>query len=230
MRNQETFNPKKQNVGLSAANLVHDGMTVGIGTGSTVAYMITELGRRIKEDGLDIVAVTTSYQSEMLAIAAGIPLGTLLTHPELDIAIDGADQVTPDFFAIKGGGAAHTKEKVVAHSANRFVIISDDSKLVDVLDTVVPLEVIPYALKLVEKQVTEAGGKSTLRMGMKKDGPVISDNGNFILDADFGHISDPVALSQTLSGCVGIVDHGIFSRIHEVHIASDDGVDILKAE
>ena len=228
MRNQETFNQKKQNVGLSASDLVKDGMAVGIGTGSTVAYLISELGRRIEEDDLEIVAVTTSYQSEILAIDAGIPLANLLEYPELDIAIDGADQVTPDFFAIKGGGAAHTKEKVVAHSANRFVIISDDSKLVDVLDTVVPLEVIPYALKLVEKQVTEAGGKSTLRMGMKKDGPVILDNGNFILDADFGTIDDPTSLSQTLSGCVGIVDHGIFSRIHEVHISSDDDVEILK--
>lgn len=215
-----TQNPK-QAAGERAAKLVKNNMVVGLGTGSTTAYAIKELGRRVA-DGLDILGVPTSYQSAFLASENGIPLTTLDEHPVLDIDIDGADQVA-NFIAIKGGGAAHTREKIVAESAKKFVVVIDESKMADVLSHSVPLEVIPMARRLVEKNVARLGGKTEVRMGVNKDGPVISDNGNFIMDADFGKIDDPVSLSKELSYCTGIVEHGIFTNVDMVYIGKKDG-------
>lgn len=218
-------NPK-QAAGEKAAQLVKNGMVVGLGTGSTTAYAIKELGRRVAS-GLKILGVPTSYQSAFLAAENGIQLTTLDEHPILDIDIDGADQVA-NFVAIKGGGAAHTREKIVAQSAKKFVVVADESKVVEVLNHPVPLEVLPFARKLVVKQVAELGGKAVMRMGINKDGPVISDNGNFILDADFGDIDDPVSLDKKLSQCTGIVEHGIFTKVDVVYIGKKDGsVEIL---
>ncbi len=216
-----TRNNPKQAAGEEAARLVKNGMVVGLGTGSTAAYAIKELGKRAAS-GLKMLGVPTSYQSAFLAVQSGIPLTTLDEHPVLDIDIDGADQVAV-FTAIKGGGAAHTREKVVALSSKKFVVVVDESKCVDVLNHTVPLEVLPFARKLVIKQVAELGGKAELRMGVNKDGPVISDNGNFIMDADFGTIDDPAALAEQLSQCVGIVEHGIFTKIDAVYIGKKDG-------
>ncbi len=226
MKNQHQ-NPK-QAAGERAAGLVKDGMVVGLGTGSTTAYAIKELGRRVA-NGLDIQGVPTSYQSAFLAARNGIPLTTLDEHPELDIDIDGADQIA-GFNAIKGGGAAHTREKIVALSSEKFVIVVDESKCSDVLSHPVPLEVLPFALKLAIKQVEELGGKAELRMGVNKDGPVISDNGNFIVDADFGRMDDPGSLGKELSQCCGILEHGIFTGVDAVYIGKNDGsVDIREA-
>lgn len=222
-----TKNPK-QAAGEEAARLVKNNMVVGLGTGSTTAYAIKELGRRISE-GLNILGVPTSYQSAFLAAENGIPLTTLDEHPVLDIDIDGADQVA-NFTAIKGGGAAHTREKIVAESAKKFVVVVDESKVADVLSHPVPLEVIPFARKLVEKNVARLGGKTEVRMGVNKDGPVISDNGNFIIDADFGEIDDPGSLSKALSNCTGIVEHGIFTNVNVIYIGKKDGiVDIIES-
>ena len=226
MKNQHQ-NPK-QAAGERAAGLIKDGMVVGLGTGSTTAYAIKELGRRVAE-GLDIQGVPTSYQSAFLAARNGIPLTTLDEHPEPDIDIDGADQIA-GFNAIKGGGAAHTREKIVALSSKKFVIVVDESKCSDVLSHPVPLEVMPFALKLAIKQVEELGGKAELRMGVNKDGPVISDNGNFIVDADFGRMDDPGSLGIELSQCCGILEHGIFTEVNAVYIGKNDGsVDIREA-
>ena len=220
-------NPK-QITGEHAAGLVKNNMVVGLGTGSTTAYAIKELGRRVSE-GLDILGVPTSYQSAFLAVENGIPLTTLDEHPVLDLDIDGADQVA-NFIAIKGGGAAHTREKIVAESAKKFVVVVDESKVADVLSHPVPLEVIPFARKLVEKNVARLGGKTEVRMGVNKDGPVISDNGNFIIDADFGEIDDPLSLNKALSNCTGIVEHGIFTNINIVYVGKKDGtVEILES-
>ena len=188
---KEQHNPK-QAAGEQAAQLVKNGMIVGLGTGSTAAYAVKELGKRVAS-GMSILGVPTSYQSAFLAAECGIPLTTLDEHPVIDIDIDGADQIA-GFTAIKGGGAAHTREKIVASSSKKFVIVVDESKCADTLDHPVPLEVLPFARKLVAKQVAALGGKAGLRMGVNKDGPVISDNGNFIMDADFGKINDPVSL------------------------------------
>ncbi len=226
-RNSSGENPGKKAAGIAAADLVKDGMVVGLGTGSTTAFTIAELGRRVAE-GLDLIAVVTSYQSEMLAIKAGIPLTTLAEHPELDIAIDGADQVDASLFAIKGGGAAHTREKVVARSSRHFVLVADESKVSEELEHYVPMEVIPYARELVARQVIELGGRPELRMAARKDGPVISDNGNFIIDAHFGRIPDPAHMASKLSQFTGLVEHGIFTNVDKVYIGRSDGSVVLK--
>ena len=226
MKSSTKINPK-QAAGEKAAQLVKNNMVVGLGTGSTTAYAIKELGKRVAS-GLKILGVPTSYQSAFLAAENGIPLTTLDEHPVLDIAIDGADQIAK-ITAIKGGGAAHTREKIVALSAKKFVVVVDESKVVEVLHHPVPLEVLPFARKLVVKQITKLGGKAVVRMGINKDGPVISDNGNFILDADFGEIDDAVSLDKALSQCTGIVEHGIFTKVDVVYIGKKDGsVEIMK--
>ncbi|MDG6244764.1 MAG: ribose-5-phosphate isomerase RpiA [Methanolobus sp.] len=221
-RNPAGESPEKKAAGYAAADLVKDGMVVGLGTGSTTAYTIAELGRRV-DAGLDMIAVVTSYQSEMLAIQAGITLTSLAEHPELDIAIDGADQVDADLNTIKGGGAAHTREKVVSCSAKRFVIVADESKISEQLNHYVPLEVLPYARELVLGKVRKIGGDPVLRLAARKDGPVISDNGNFIIDASFGVIENPLQMAEMLSQVTGIVEHGIFSNVDEVYIGRKDG-------
>ncbi len=220
MNSPTPVNPK-QIAGECAAELVKDGMVVGLGTGSTTAFAIRELGRRVAA-GLAIQGIPTSYQSAFLAAECKIPLTTLDEHPVVDIDIDGADQVA-NFIVIKGGGAAHTREKIVAMSSKRFVVVVDESKCVDVLNYPVPLEVLPFARQLVIKQVAELGGSARVRMGVNKDGPVISDNGNFIIDADFGAIDDPISLGEILSQCTGIVEHGIFANVNTVYIGKKNG-------
>ena len=218
---------EKEASALSAVTLIADGMIVGIGTGSTAAYAITELGRLVAR-GLDILCVPTSYQSEMLAAQQKIPITTLSEHPQLDIVLDGADQIDRNLVAIKGGGAAHTREKVIAHAASRVVLMVDHEKVVPGLDHEVPIEVLPYARTLVERGVRALGGMPELRMAARKDGPVITDNGNFVIDADFGTIDDPARLSGELNALVGAIEHGIFLNVDEVHIGTSDGVRVLK--
>ncbi|MGA9100254.1 MAG: ribose-5-phosphate isomerase RpiA [Methanotrichaceae archaeon] len=218
----------KKVAGESAASLVKDGMVVGLGTGSTVAWTIRKLGLQVREEGLDILGVPTSYQAESLAIESGITLTTLSQHPVLDLAIDGADQVDANLFAIKGGGAAHTREKVVSHSAKRFIVVIDDSKYVDKMSHPVPVEALPFAFKLVERCLTSIGGIPVLRQAKMKDGPVITDNGNFVIDVDFGVIDDPLALEAKLSVIPGTVEHGIFDNIDEIHFARFGSVEIVR--
>jgi ribose 5-phosphate isomerase A len=220
----------KRAAGERAADLVKDGMAVGLGTGSTVAWTIKRLGERVREEGLEIHGVPTSYQAEELAIASGIVLTTLNQHPILDLAIDGADQVDADLFVIKGGGAAHTREKVVACSAKRFVIVADESKYVEKLRHPVPVEVLPFAARLVEQRAKELGGVPVLRLGKMKDGPVITDNGNFVMDVGFGTISDPAALARRLCGIPGLVEHGIFENLDELYLARNGEVEIISKE
>jgi ribose 5-phosphate isomerase A len=217
----------KKNAAEKACELVKDGMAVGLGTGSTAAYAIKLLCRRIDE-GLDIVGVPTSYASEALAIDCGIPLVSLAGRPELDIDIDGADQADASLNVIKGGGAAHTREKIVSCSSKLFVVVIDDKKLKDVLQRPVPIEVLPYARKLVEKEVAELGGTCAWRTGTGKDGPIISDNGNFIMDCDFGAIESPALLGQKLSMIPGLVEHGIFTNADIIYIGYEDRVERLE--
>ncbi len=222
-RNASADSSEKRAAGIAASQVVESGMIVGLGTGSTVAYTIKELGRRVREEGLDILGVVTSYQSEMLAIEAGIPLTTLAQHPKLDLAIDGADQIDSNLNAIKGGGAAHTREKIVSASATRFLVVADESKTSVQLDKVVPIEVLPFAKELVIKKIRGLGGKPELRLALRKDGPVITDNGNFVLDSSFGVIQDPESLAIKLSSIPGVVEHGIFSNVDELYIGKKDG-------
>lgn len=227
MKDTSANTDAKRLAGEAAAELVKSNMVVGLGTGSTVAWTIKRLGERIKEEGLDFLGIPTSFQAENLAIASGIRLTTLNQHPVLDLAIDGADQVDHNQYVIKGGGAAHTREKVVASSAKRFVIVADESKYVEKLTWPVPVEVLPFALRLVERRLTELGGKPVLRQGLRKDGPVITDNGNFVMDVDFGVIEDPKGLAIKISPIPGVVEHGIFDNLDELYLARAGEVEII---
>ena len=216
----------KQAAGKRAAVLVESGMKVGLGTGSTAAIVIEELGRRIREEGLDIVGTPTSMSAERLARAAGIPLATLDELDELDLAIDGADEIDADLNLIKGRGAAHTREKVVASMARRFVVIADEAKLVDRLGSKapIPVEVLPMAVHPVSLALRRLGGEPELRMGKSKDGPVVTDQGMWVLDARFVSIDDAAVLAQAIKLLPGVLDHGLFiGMASDAIIGSDDG-------
>ena len=208
----------KKAAAIEATKLVKSGQVVGLGTGSTVRYAIIELGRRIREEGLDIVGIPTSYQSMMLAAEVGIPLTNLFETPSIDIAIDGADQVDFELNLIKGGGAAHAREKVVDSLAKQFVVVVDETKVVEKLGKKqpVPVEVLPFALPAVVRKLEELGGKPSLRMASEKDGPVVTDNGNFVVDVDFGVIENPAELDQKVRSIPGVVETGLFIGLADV--------------
>jgi ribose 5-phosphate isomerase A len=205
----------KREAGVRAADLVTDGMVVGLGTGSTVFFAIERLGERIQTEGLHIFGVPTSNQTAMRAEECGIPLVTLMLYPEPDLAIDGADQVDPWKRMIKGRGAAHLREKVVANAAKQFVGVIDACKEVSCLDAAVPIEVLPFACGNVLHRLQEMGGRPTIRNGVKKDGPIISDNGNYVIDCAFGDIADPAALEVMINNIPGVLGNGIFARFTE---------------
>ena len=203
----------KQEVGKAAASLVKSNTIVGLGTGSTTAYTIQFLGDRLKSGELkDIVGIPTSFQAEVLAKQYGIPLTTLDAVDRIDIAIDGADEVDPQKNLIKGGGAAHTREKIVDYLADQFIVVVDSSKVVDRLGSSfpVPVEVIPMAIAPVMRAIKALGGKPELRMGVKKAGPVITDQGNMVLDVKFDTIDRPAELEKTLNNIPGVLENGIF--------------------
>jgi ribose 5-phosphate isomerase A len=209
----------KQEVGKAAAALVKSNSIVGLGTGSTTAYAIEYIGERLKSGDLkDIIGVPTSFQAEVLAKQYGIPLTTLDAIDHIDIAIDGADEVDPQKNLIKGGGAAHTREKVVDYLANQFIVVVDGGKVVDKLGSVfaVPVEVIPMAITPVMNAISKLGGKPELRMGIKKAGPVITDQGNMVVDVKFDSIPDPVSLEKTLNNIPGVLENGIFVNCADI--------------
>ncbi len=204
----------KRIAGYRAADLVEDGTVVGLGTGSTVFFAMERLSERIA-DGLTIAGVPTSYQAAIRAREYGIPLTTLDEHPQIALAIDGADQVDPQLFLIKGRGAAHLREKCVADAAAAVAIVVDSTKMVDTLSAFVPIEVLPFAGGLVMRRLTEMGGVPVLREGIKKDGPIVTDNGNFVVDCNFGAISDPASLERQISAVSGVLDCGLFTTFAE---------------
>src|SRR5512136_1192841 len=199
----------KREAGYHAADMVEDGMVIGLGTGSTIAYSMERLSERIRK-GLRIQGVPTSFQAEMRARVLHIPLTTLDDYPEIDMAIDGADQVDDHMRLIKGRGAALTREKCVAASAEELVIVVDESKCTGILDAPIPVEVIPFALHPVMLGIRAIGGDPVLRLGIHKDVPVITDNGNVILDCSFGVIADPDHLEGLISLMPGVLSCGLF--------------------
>ncbi len=201
----------KKHAGYYAAELVKDGMVVGLGTGSTVFYAMEILAEKIR-NGMKIVGIPTSYQAECRARAYGIPLSTLHDYTELDIAIDGADQIDPKGNLIKGRGAAQTQERCVASACHLFVVVADASKITSQLSAPVPVEVIPSAATLAAKLLREMGGNPQVREGVKKDGPVITDNGNWIIDCTFLEIPDPLALEIQINNIPGVLSCGIFAE------------------
>ncbi len=214
----------KRRAGESAADAVDDGMVVGLGTGSTAAHAIRALGRKA-DAGLDIRGIPTSFQSRELAREAGLPL-TTLDESMPDIAIDGADQVAAGHL-VKGGGAAHAREKVVDTAADRLLIVVDPGKLADELAVPVPVEILPDARPTVADAVRAQGGDPALRRAECKDGPVVTDNGNLVLDCDFGTIGDPVGRAAALAELPGVVEHGLFVGVaDEIHVGTAESVRI----
>jgi len=193
----------------SSLRFVREGNIVGLGTGSTAAYVVRFLGERVR-DGLKIRGIPTSVQTKELASSLGIPLTTLDEFQQIDVTIDGADEFDPQLHLIKGGGGALLREKIIASASRQLVIIADSSKQVAVLGKFpLPVEVIPFAQSLVAKKISALGADVKLRQDAKGN-PFISDEGHHILDCRFGQIPDPPALARKLSDMPGIVEHGLF--------------------
>jgi len=213
---------EKEAAGRAAAELVQEGEIVGLGTGSTAYFTIIALGERVKA-GLKIVGIPTSVQTGDLARTVGIPLTTLDDQPEIDITIDGADEVDPELNLIKGGGGALTREKVIATASKRMVVVADSSKVVPMLGKFpLPLEVIAFARTVVEKKISALGATPKLRT--RPDGsPFLTDNGNQIVDCGFRAIPDPPALARVLSDMPGVVEHGLFIHIAKLALVGRQG-------
>lgn len=218
----------KRDAALAAvAAEVRDGMVVGLGTGSTAAYAVREIGRRIREDRWRIRGVPTSERTAAVAREAGIPLVTLDATP--DVVVDGADQVDPSLALIKGGGGAHAREKIVAAAARRTAIVVDYSKAVPRLAGPVPLEVLPFAVPWVLRAVPERVPRAEARPRMQDGRPFPTDNGNVVVDLVCGPIDDPASLAAALDGVPGIVEHGLFVHIaNVVYLAGPEGIKITK--
>jgi len=218
-------NRAKEAAGRAAAELVRDGMTVGLGTGSTVHFALERLGERLRDERLALRGVPTSLDTERKARALGIPLVALDEVDVIDLGIDGADEIDARFDMIKGGGGALLRERVVAALARREVIVVDRSKVVERLGVRYPLpvEVVPFARTAVARRIAALGATPTLRL--RDAGPLVTDNGNQILDCRFpGGIADARALEQTLDAIPGVVDTGLFVGLaHVLVIGDEDG-------
>jgi len=220
----------KKDAGVAAASLVVSGQKVGLGTGSTAAFAIEELGRRVREESLRIDCAATSLGSLMLARKHGLVVHPLEVFEELDISIDGADEIDPHLNLIKGGGAAHTIEKLVHSMSKYFIVVADSSKLVDVLGGKfwVPVEVLYPALSFASKKLRDLGASEVkFRTGNGKDGPTISDSGNVILDAKF-QIHSPEDLEEKINAITGVVENGLFTprsvSVKKALIAGESGL------
>jgi len=196
-----------------AVDHVRSGMVVGLGSGSTAADAIRILGKRIKAGELkDVRGVPTSYQAVQESVRAMLPLTTLDEYPELDIGIDGADQMDRQLNAIKGGGGALLREKIVASCCREYILVGDEGKLTDVLGTDQPvyLEVHPFAVVPVVRKLEKMGARAVVRQGAGKVGPVVTDNGNALIDASFGPIDDLEELNRLLHMVQGVMETGLF--------------------
>jgi len=219
-----TMDELKRQASVAALESVKDGMIVGLGTGSTAAYFIRELGARVK-GGLRVHGIPTSEESRRLAAEVGVPLTTLQDNPLIDVTVDGADEVSDDLHLIKGLGGALVREKVVAHASKYLIIVVDESKLTGKLGrkAPIPVEVIPFAIDVVRTLLTQWGGEPKLREREGK--PFVSDNGNFILDWWHGVVDQPWALEKQIKGVTGVVDSGIFAGVaNEVIAATATGI------
>jgi ribose 5-phosphate isomerase A len=225
----------KKQVGYKAVDdYVRSGMVIGLGTGSTAYFAVERVGQKLAKGELkNIVAIPTSKRTQEQAAQLNIPLATLDTHSQLDVAIDGADAVDPFLNLVKGGGGAHFREKIVEAASKQFIVIVDDSKLCNDLGPTfpVPVEIVPFCHEYTAKQIEAlpalAGCKAKLRLGSasnnKSDGdkPAISDNGNYILDLHFtGPIKDPQAAATELDQTIGVVEHGFFVGMASVVIVA----------
>lgn len=210
--------------------VVESGMDVGLGTGSTTAWAVAEIGRLLRTGELEGVrGVATSLQSHELAKEVGIPLVNLDAVTELDVTIDGADQYSEDEpTVIKGGGGAHAREKVIDAMADRLVIATDEEKATDPLDYPVPVEVMPDAREVVAEDLRDVGGDPELRMAERKDGPLFTANGNLVIDCDFGGLSDTAGTARDIETIPGVLEHGIFlDLVDDVYLGTAEGVETV---
>ncbi|HEX8353893.1 MAG TPA: ribose-5-phosphate isomerase RpiA [Pyrinomonadaceae bacterium] len=220
----------KQRAGFKAAEFVEDGMSVGLGTGSTAFWMVERLGERVRGEGLRVRGVPTSWRTEEQARNLGIPLASLGEVTELDLAIDGADEIGPGLALIKGGGGALLREKLVAGAARRFVVIADASKRVDVLGRFpLPVEVVPFAWELTARRVAAVTkAEAVLRRGGGGEA-YLTDNGNYILDCRCGEIPDPARTARELKALAGVVESGLFvGMAHLAVVATEGGVELFE--
>ena len=216
----------KEAAARSAVAAVESGMVLGLGTGSTAMKMLAALADRVHQEGLRIVGVPTSLATEREAMRLEIPITTLAAHPELDLALDGADQVDAHLDCIKGYGGALLREKIVARCARRFVLMVDATKLSLRLDKPVPVEVLPFGAGAARAGLEAMGGRPTLRKSGKE--VFVTDNGNHVYDVAFGDMPDPGAVARRIAGIPGVVDHGLFVGLaSEAHVADANGVRIL---
>jgi len=217
----------KERAARSAVAEVRSGQVLGLGTGSTAMRALQALAERIQTEGLDVVGVPTSLATQHEATRLGIPLTTLGDHTQLDLAFDGADQIDPNLVAIKGYGGALLREKIVASCARRVLIMVDTSKLTEALDVAVPVEVLPFALGVARQRLANLGGVPKLRLAGGE--PYVTDNGNPILDVDFGTITEPAELAARIAAVPGVAGHGLFvDLIDELHIGSEDAVRVVR--
>lgn len=220
----------KKIAGVKAAEYVKDGMIVGLGTGSTAYYFVEEIGRRVQEEGLQVVGVTTSSRTTAQAESLGIPLKSVDEVDVIDVTVDGADEVDPQFNGIKGGGGALLMEKVVATPTKDYIWVVDESKLVETLGAFkLPVEVVQYGAERLFREFKKKGYRPSFR---EYDGVrFITDMGNFIIDLDLGSIPNPLEFGSKLDHQVGVVEHGLFcGMVNRVIVAGKEGVRILEAD
>ena len=227
-------NQMKKAVAQAAVDQIQNGMILGLGSGSTAALMIEALAIKIKSGEIkDVVGVTTSFQGEVLASELGIPLKSLSSVSEIDLAIDGADEVDPKFQLIKGGGACHVQEKLVAALAKKFIVVVDSTKLDEKLnlDFKLPVEVLPSAWKQVQKTLINLGGEGNLRMAQKKAGPIVTDQGNLILDLTFRNgIDQPELLESQINNIPGVLENGLFVNLTDEVLVGKVESDVVGVE
>ena len=227
-------NQMKKAVAQAAVDQIQNGMILGLGSRSTAALMIEALAIKIKSGEIkDVVGVTTSFQGEVLASELGIPLKSLSSVSEIDLAIDGADEVDPKFQLIKGGGACHVQEKLVAALAKKFIVVVDSTKLVEKLnlDFKLPVEVLPSAWKQVQKTLINLGGEGNLRMAQKKAGPIVTDQGNLILDLTFRNgIDQPELLESQINNIPGVLENGLFVNLTDEVLVGKVESDVVGVE
>lgn len=208
---------------------MENNQVLGIGSGSTIVHAVQRIAERVKQENLNLICIPTSFQARQLILQHGLTLSDLDRHPEIDLAIDGADEVDADLNLIKGGGGCLTQEKIVAGNASRFIVIADfrkDSKnLGDQWHKGIPIEVIPMAYVPVSRTVTQKfGGVIELRMAVNKAGPVVTDNGNFILDWKFDRVHKWSEVNTAITMIPGVVDTGLFINMAErVYFGMQDG-------
>jgi ribose 5-phosphate isomerase A len=217
----------KRRAALEAVKHVKDGFVVGLGSGSTAAFAIQEIGQLIKQKGIRVMGIPSSSQSYQLAVAYDVPLTTLDEHPILDLTIDGADEIDNNLDMTKGGGGALTREKIVASASRKVIIVADETKLVDKLGSTfrVPVEVLPFGLATAIAKMKELGGNPFLREGKGKVGPIVTDNCNYIVDVDFGAIEDAKLLDEKLKLIPGVIESGLFIGLADVvYLGKPNGI------